>query len=138
MKPLLTSQGLELENGRNVCNPDYIGNPDNIVYSEKFRHLFIAEDSSGRHERNFLWAYSIDTKKLSRILIAPKYAEVSGLHVSENINNYWYLLASFQKDPDLNFLYLDESRNAINKLIKNGFINGISGYLGPVFIQPSH
>ena len=138
MKPLLTSRGLELENGKKVCNPDNIGNPDNIVYSEKFRHLFIAEDSSGRHERNFLWAYSVDTKKLSRILIAPEYAEVSGLHVSENVNNYWYLLASFQKDPDLNFLYFKGSRNAINKRIRNGFINGISGYLSPIFLQPSH
>ena len=138
MKPLLTSRGLELENGKKVCNPDYIGNPDNIVYSEKFRHLFIAEDSSGRHERNFLWAYSIDAKKLSRILIAPEYAEVSGLHISENVNNYWYLLASFQKDPDLNFLYFGESRNEINKRLRNGYINGISGYLSPIFLQPSH
>ena len=119
-------------------NIDYIGNPDNIVYSEKFRHLFIAEDSSGRHERNFLWAYSIDEKTLSRILIAPEYAEVSGLHVSENVNNYWYLLASFQKDPDLNFLYFGKSRNAINKRIRNGYINGISGYLSPIFLQPPH
>ena len=92
----------------------------------------------GRHERNFLWAYSIDTKKLSRILIAPEYAEVSGLHVSENVNNYWYLLASFQKDPDLNFLYFGGSRNEINKRIKNGYINGISGYLSPILIQPPH
>ena len=138
MKSLLTSKGLKLENGKKVCDPDSIGNPDNIVYSEKFRHLLIAEDSSGRHPRNFLWAYSIDNKKLSRILIAPEYAEVSGLHVSENINDYWYLLAGFQKDPDLNFLYLGKSRKDINRLIRNGYINGISGYLGPVFLHPPH
>ena len=138
MKPLITSRGLELENKKKVCDPDFIGNPDNIVYSENFRHLLVAEDSSGRHPRNFLWAYSIDTKKLSRILIAPEYAEISGLHVSENINNYWYLLASFQKDPDFNFLYFNKRRNDINDLIRNGHINGISGYLGPVFIQTPH
>ncbi|MEK9630098.1 MAG: alkaline phosphatase PhoX [Nitrospinota bacterium] len=132
MKALLSGRKGE----KKKCDPDTIGNPDNIVYSEKLRHLLIAEDSSGRHPRDFLWAYSIDTKKLSRILVAPKFSEISGLHVAEDVNGFWYLFASLQKDPNLEFLYFGEPRDKINNLIKNGYMRGISGYLGPANLRP--
>ncbi len=51
----------------NTANPNKIANTDNIFFSEKMRTLFIGEDS-GMHVNNFVWAYNVDTKKLSRIL----------------------------------------------------------------------
>ena len=41
------------------------------------RTLFIGEDS-GNHVNNFLWAYQVDTGKLSRILSTPSGAESTG------------------------------------------------------------
>src|SRR6202007_1896182 len=40
----------------NLANPDKIGAPDNLKFSEKLRTLFIGEDSS-YHVNNFVWAY---------------------------------------------------------------------------------
>ncbi len=54
----------------NFANPDKIATPDNLKFSEKLRTLFIGEDSN-THVNNFLWAYNVDTKKLSRVLSTP-------------------------------------------------------------------
>ena len=69
----------------NISDADKIANPDNIKFSEKLRTLFIGEDS-GRHVNNFLWAYNVDTKQLSRILSCPAGAESTGLHAVDDIN----------------------------------------------------
>ena len=50
--------------------PDKVANPDNLKFSEKMRTLFIGEDSS-THVNNFLWAYNVDTKQLSRVMSMP-------------------------------------------------------------------
>ena len=65
----------------NSANADKIANPDNLKFSEAMRTLFIGEDS-GNHVNNFLWAYNVDTKKLSRILSCPAGAESTGLQPS--------------------------------------------------------
>jgi len=137
MNSWLSGKGVKRENNDTACDPEAIAGPDNIVFSEKLRHLFIAEDSSGKHQRNFLWAYSIDAKKLSRILIAPQFSEISGLHAAEDINGYWYLLAGFQMNPDFEFLFVKNNREHINRLIKDGLIKGTAGYIGPVSLNPS-
>ena len=51
----------------NTANPDKIASPDNLKFSETLRTLFIGEDS-GNHVNNFLWAYNVDTKELTRLL----------------------------------------------------------------------
>ena len=51
----------------NTANAEKLGNPDNLKFSEKLRTLFIGEDS-GMHVNNFLWAYNVDTKALTRLL----------------------------------------------------------------------
>ncbi len=63
----------------NFANPDKIATPDNLKFSEKMRTLFIGEDSN-THVNNFLWAYNVDTKVLSRLLSCPAGAESTGLH----------------------------------------------------------
>ncbi len=83
----------------NLANPDKIANPDNIKFSEKLRTLFIGEDS-GLHVNNFLWAYNVDTKTLSRLLSAPSGAESTGLHAVDDINGFAYIMSNFQHPGD--------------------------------------
>jgi hypothetical protein len=82
----------------NLANADKIANPDNLKFSEKMRTLFIGEDS-GMHVNNFLWAYNVDTKTLSRVL-SPAGAESTGLHAVDKINGWTYIMSNFQHPGD--------------------------------------
>ena len=65
------------------------------VYSEGMRTLFIGEDTS-RRNNNYVWAFNVDTRKLSRILSVPMYAEATGLQVVDDANGFSYLMSNFQ------------------------------------------
>ncbi|MFJ1257553.1 PhoX family protein [Cupriavidus sp. CuC1] len=88
----------------NLADPDMIANPDNLKFSEKLRTLFIGEDSS-QHVNNFLWAYNVDTKKLSRVLSTPAGAESTGLHAVDEINGWTYIMNNFQHAGDWGSLH---------------------------------
>jgi secreted PhoX family phosphatase len=79
----------------NTCSQDKICGPDNLVYVDSIRILFIGEDTD-RRNNNYLWAFHIDTRKLSRVLSVPMAAEVTGLAVASDYNGYAYLMANFQ------------------------------------------
>ena len=79
----------------NRCEQDRLCGPDNIKYAEKMRTLFIGEDTS-RRNHNYVWAFNVDTRQLSRILSLPLYAEATGLQAVENLNGYSYLMSNFQ------------------------------------------
>ncbi|HVJ40935.1 MAG TPA: hypothetical protein VM639_05540, partial [Dongiaceae bacterium] len=83
----------------NLANPDKIANPDNIKFSEKLRTLFVGEDS-GLHVNNYLWAFNVDTKKLSRILSTPAGAESTGLQAVDEVNGFTYIMSNFQHAGD--------------------------------------
>jgi len=83
----------------NLANPDKLGNPDNIKFSEKLRTLFIGEDS-GTHVNNFLWAFNVDTRQLSRLLSTPSGAESTGLHAVDDVNGFTYVMSNFQHAGD--------------------------------------
>lgn len=83
----------------NTANVDKVANPDNLSYSESLRTLFIGEDS-GMHTNNFVWAYNVDTKKLSRILSIPAGAEATGLMAVDNRNGFSYIMSNFQHPGD--------------------------------------
>jgi len=83
----------------NLANPDKVANPDNIKFSEEYRTLFIGEDSA-MHVNNFLWAYNVDTGRLSRILSTPAGAESTGLQAVDNINGWAYIMSNFQHPGD--------------------------------------
>lgn len=83
----------------NTANVDKVANPDNLSYSESLRTLFIGEDS-GMHTNNFVWAYNVDTKKLSRILSIPAGAEATGLQAVDNRNGFAYIMSNFQHPGD--------------------------------------
>ncbi|CAM3967772.1 PhoX family protein [Bordetella tumulicola] len=83
----------------NTANADKIASPDNLKFSEKLRTLFIGEDS-GNHVNNFLWAYNVDTKELTRILSTPAGAESTGLHAVDEVNGWTYIMSNFQHPGD--------------------------------------
>jgi hypothetical protein len=87
----------------NTANVDRIANPDNAKFSEAMRTLFIGEDS-GQHLNNYVWAYNVDSKTLSRILSVPAGAECTGLHPVDNLNGFAYIMSGFQHAGDWNFL----------------------------------
>ncbi len=79
----------------NRCVQDKVCGGDNIKFAESMRTLFIGEDTS-RRNNNYVWAYNVDTRKLSRILSVPMYAEATGLEIPENRNGFGYILGNFQ------------------------------------------
>ncbi|MBP9735922.1 MAG: DUF839 domain-containing protein [Rhodoferax sp.] len=83
----------------NTADPAYTANTDNVFFSEKLRTLFIGEDS-GTHVNNFVWAYNVDTKKLSRVLSVAAGAESTGLQVAEDMNGYAYIMSNNQHQGD--------------------------------------
>jgi len=100
-KMLLVGEDIKADDLGNLSNPNIIGNPDNLKFSEKLRTLFIGEDS-GSHVNNFLWAYNVDTKELARLLSIPAGGESTGLHAVDELNGWTYIMSNFQHAGDWN------------------------------------
>jgi len=98
-KTLLVGEDIAADALGNLANPDKIGAPDNLKFSEKLRTLFIGEDSS-YHVNNFVWAYNVDTKTLSRLASMPSGAEATGLGVVDDLNGWTYITSNFQHPGD--------------------------------------
>ena len=98
-KALLVGEDIAADPLGNTGNPDKIANPDNLKFSEKLRTLFIGEDSS-QHVNNFVWAYNVDTKQLSRLVSMPSGAEATGLGVVDDLNGWTYITSNFQHPGD--------------------------------------
>jgi hypothetical protein len=101
--PLIGSDLSAKDSEGNTAVIDKIANPDNVKFSESMRTLFIGEDS-GMHLNNYVWAYSVTTGKLSRILSVPAGAECVCLCPVDNVNNFAYLISGFQHAGDWTFL----------------------------------
>ena len=99
IKALVTGEDIAADALGNTANPNRIGNPDNLKFSEKLRTLFIGEDS-GQHVNNFLWAYNVDTKQLARIMSIPAGGESTGLHAVDELNGWTYIMSNFQHAGD--------------------------------------
>jgi hypothetical protein len=103
-RALLLGEDIAADALGNTANPDRIANPDNLKFSEKLRTLFIGEDS-GQHVNNFLWAYNVDTRALSRIMSIPAGGESTGLHAVDQINGWTYIMSNFQHAGDWSTLH---------------------------------
>ena len=98
-RALLVGEDIASDALGNLANPELVSNPDNLKFSEKLRTLFIGEDSS-THVNNFVWAYNVDTKKLSRLASMPVGAEATGLGVVDDLNGWMYITNNFQHPGD--------------------------------------
>jgi len=83
----------------NLCAIGHVANPDNLKFSADYRTLLIGEDSNC-HVNNFVWAFNVDTRKLTRILSLPMGAEATGLMAVDNINGYAYIGSNYQHPGD--------------------------------------
>jgi uncharacterized protein len=79
----------------NQCTQDRICRPDNLRYVDSIRTLLIGEDT-GRRNNNCVWAFNVDTRRLSRILSAPMAAEATGLTAVANTNGFAYIMSNVQ------------------------------------------
>ncbi|QEP44003.1 DUF839 domain-containing protein [Ectothiorhodospiraceae bacterium BW-2] len=95
----LLGEDMEADEWGNVADPNKVANPDNVFFAEKMRTLFIGEDS-GTHANNMVWAYNVDTKKLTRIMYLASGAESTGLQVVENMNGHAYIMSNNQHQGD--------------------------------------
>jgi hypothetical protein len=126
VEPALLGKSIALDSLGNTADPDKIANTDNIFFAEKMRTLFIGEDSEG-HVNNFVWAYNVDTKKLTRILSTPVGAESTGLQVLEDLNGYAYIMSNTQHHGDWKSTKNPEVDAAIAKIDK---FDANVGYIG--------
>src|SRR5450830_538162 len=113
----------------NLAHADKIANPDNIKFSEKLRTLFIGEDS-GMHVNNFLWAYNVDSKQLSRILSCPAGAESTGLHAVDEINGWTYVMSNFQHAGDWEKPLHDKVKDTLDPLVRANYKDRFGATVG--------
>jgi secreted PhoX family phosphatase len=124
----------------NRCVQDKLCGPDNIKFSTSTRTVFVGEDTA-RRNNNYVWAFNLDTRRLSRILSVPRAAEATGLQVVENLNGHAYVMSNFQHPgeadqminpgddvllPLLKSKWKDLKRSAI------GYIGTVEGALPPL------
>ena len=128
-KALLIGEDITADALGNTANADKIGNPDNLKFSETMRTLFIGEDS-GNHVNNFLWAYNVDTKSLSRILSVPAGAESTGLHAVDEINGWTYIMSNFQHAGDWESPLHDKVKDILDPLIRANYKDRFGAAVG--------
>ncbi len=137
-KVLLAGEDITADALGNTANPNNIANPDNLKFSEKMRTLFIGEDSS-QHVNNFLWAYNVDTKQLSRVMSIPSGGESTGLHAVDEINGWTYIMSNFQHAGDWGAIH-SVVKDTLDPMIKANYKNkngAAVGYLTAAAKQPS-
>jgi secreted PhoX family phosphatase len=127
-KALITGEDIASDALGNKANPDKIANPDNLKFSEKMRTLFIGEDS-GQHVNNFLWAYNIDTKVLSRIMSIPSGGEATGLHAVDELNGWTYIMSNFQHPGDWGSIH-NIVKTTLDPLLKANYKNKFGAAVG--------
>ena len=120
----------------NTSHADKIANPDNIKFSEKMRTLFIGEDS-GRHVNNFLWAYNVDAKQLSRLMSCPAGAESTGLQSVDDINGWTYIMSNFQHPGDWEKGLHDKVKTTLDPLVRANYKDRFGAAVGYLTADPS-
>ena len=127
-KALLIGEDITADALGNTGNPNKIANPDNLKFSEKMRTLFIGEDS-GQHVNNFLWAYNIDTKVLSRLMSIPAGGESTGLHAVDELNGWTYIMSNFQHPGDWGGIH-NVVKSTLDPLLKANYKDKFGAAVG--------
>jgi hypothetical protein len=128
-KTLLAGEDIAADALGNLGNPDKIANPDNLKFSEKLRTLFIGEDSS-QHVNNFVWAYNVDTKVLSRLVSMPAGAEATGLSVADDINGWTYITSNFQHPGDWDSALHGKVKPTLDALVRANYKDRFAAAVG--------
>jgi len=97
-KPLpsgVSYNGTALGSTYNTCDVDAISMPDNLSFLEGSNTLIIGEDT-GYHAEDFVWAYDIDSKELTRVASMKTGAESTSPFWHKNVNGKGYLSLTTQ------------------------------------------
>ncbi|MFZ4535026.1 alkaline phosphatase PhoX [Propionivibrio sp.] len=121
VEPALLGRPIATDALGNTADTEFVANTDNVFFSEKMRTLFIGEDS-GAHQNNYLWAYNVDTKKLTRILSLAAGAESTGLQVVDELGGHAYIMSNNQHQGDWIKSTPAELKNRLEK--KAGELSG--------------
>lgn len=127
-KALIAGEDISADALGNTANPNKVANPDNLKFSEKMRTLFIGEDS-GQHVNNFLWAYHVDTKVLSRIMSIPAGGESTGLHAVDELNGWTYIMSNFQHPGDWGSIH-NVVKTTLDPLLKANYKDKFGAAVG--------
>lgn len=125
---LLAGKDIPADALGNTADPELIASADNLKFSEKLRTLFIGEDS-GNHVNNFIWAYNVDTKKLTRIMSMPAAAEATGLGVVDDLNGFTYITANFQHAGDWGGIHA-KIKDQLEPILKQNYKNKAGAAVG--------
>ena len=90
-----------------------------------------------------VWAYNVDTKKLTRLMTVASGAESTGLQVVENLNGYAYIMSNSQHQGDwlstmpkeLSSILENEAKSQFGvnaKDVPNYHLQGRVGYIGGI------
>jgi len=121
----------DMDKWGNKADPNRVANPDNLFFSPKMNTLFIGEDS-GLHANNYVWAFNVETRKLSRILSVPIGAESTGLQVVDNLGGHAYIMSNHQHRGERIDVADKTLRTALAKSVDKqkasvGYIEGLPG-----------
>jgi uncharacterized protein len=133
---LLVGEDIAADELGNTAFADKIASPDNLKFSEALRILFIGEDS-GNHVNNFLWAYNVDDKSLTRVLSVPAGAESTGLHAVDELNGWTYVMSNFQHPGDWNKKLHGKVQEALDPLIRANYKDRFGGGVGYLTANPT-
>ncbi len=131
VEPQLLGKPISADAVGNTADVNAIANTDNVFFSPKMRTLFIGEDS-GMHINNFVWAYNVDTQKLTRILSVTAGGESTGLQVVDNVNGHAYIMSNAQHHGDFPSSINADLEAQLTPMIDKfsapvGYIRGIPG-----------
>jgi len=82
------------------CDDNGIALPDNVTMGPTDDILIIGEDATTEHQNDFLWAYNLNSKTLTRIMSGPYGAEITSPMYYRNINGWDYMTAVIQHPYD--------------------------------------
>ncbi|SKA30640.1 hypothetical protein SAMN02745126_05002 [Enhydrobacter aerosaccus] len=135
-RTLLVGEDIPADALGNLAAVDRVANPDNLKFSETMRTLFIGEDSS-THVNNYLWAYNVDTKELSRLMSLPAGAESTGLHAVDEINGWTYITSNFQHAGDWLKALHDKVKPELDPLIRANYRDRFGAAVGYITAEPT-
>jgi len=80
---------------KNKCDIDGIAEPDNVtMFGDDV--LIIGEDTGSGHQNDAIWAFDLNSKKLTRILTTPYGSETTSPYFYRDINGFSYLMTVVQ------------------------------------------
>ena len=105
----------------NYCDINRIANPDNITYIAGYNTLIIGEDSGDGHQNDIIWAYNVQTERLTRLQTLPYGSEATSQYIYKDIKGFSYLMSVIQHpfgESDVDYITPQD---------KQGYI----GFIGP-------